>query len=108
MVSRDKTHFNLSVPMSRRCTSSTRSGAGRQRTTVPFSNCPDDSWSPPRNTIKSLSRLGGKSPLAHATLEDGGWNADREECQENIPNFEKSVGVPAGDVGQRVEVRHCR
>lgn len=58
---RQQTHFNLSVPTSRRCTSSTFRACGRHSTTVPFSNCPEDSWSLPRKTKKSLSSLISKS-----------------------------------------------
>lgn len=49
--------------------------------------------------MKSLSRLCEKLLLAHTA-------ADSAQRKENIPDFEKSVGVTAGDIGQGIERRH--
>lgn len=107
----ETTHFNLSVPISLRCTSSIRSGAGRHRTTVPLRSCPDDSWSLPRKTMKSLLRLGTQLAMRprpgsqdRGTLPPRGGTHGRGE--EDIPNVEQSIGVTSSDVRQRVEMRH--
>lgn len=47
-----------------------RSEDGRQRTTTPLSSCPEDSWSLPRKTMKSLSRLREVSDLCNGTSSD--------------------------------------
>lgn len=55
----------------------------------------------PRRTMKSLSRLWDTESVNVARTEARG-----RRMEGDLPNFEKSVGVAAGDGGQRVEMRH--
>lgn len=78
------TYPTFSCPVIRRCTSSTFSAFGRQRTTWPFKIWLEASLSAPRSTITSLSRL-------HNCQQ----NLPREK-QGNIPNLEESrAGFPS-------------
>ncbi len=92
---RPEPYPTFSCPIIRRCTSSTFSAAGTQSTTVPFSNWLEASFSPPRRTIISLSRLQ--------------WfvsSRSSRQISTHEPNFEETRAGPAGHTCKRIETGH--